>query len=854
MKTMKYSMTFGIALVCAMLFTVCDNISEQQEILTSVENGYGRISISLTGEEAARTVFPSTVFDKFVYAFTKVGTTTGVVKVPGNDGFFTLEVGNYTVAVQAYTGNAEPYTLAASGVSAQFSVGSGNNATVVILLSGIDTGEKGELSYKVTYPADAEAVITLQKWPDMNNITLTPNNLTIGEGITETLKLEVGSYLLTALVSKDGHYAGISEAVHINSSLITVYTKDFSDTDLITAISLNPGGVYSFTAASFGYGTQSAKSVMVSNASTQATGALAVVLSGTNASNFTLSTTSIDNIAAGGNASFTVCPNTGLDAGIYTAIVAVSGSNGISVSLSVNFTVNRVSGATVIAPTLDTRTYNSITIYPVSTPSTGQSVEYGISSSNNSSYAVWQIGLTFTGLTSVTTYYIFARSAQNTNYNTGTASSGLAVKTGPYSIVLYPRGELNTYVGAPTNERIQFRAVALRENGTVIENTSGFIYSGDGVNSTGVFTPQTAGNATITVFMDGTSANTSVAVHPADYMRQPYYYPGTGKTYQGFSGGTTGNLTTDGGVTVTYPAQTTFSADGFFTLEGSVNNSAVYNYAYVVLTKDSDPDNLTTYYLVRGNFKERIWLRFGAGNYTIKVYGWNNIILSSNLGAEGDYRGGSLLGPGIIFNVTNTRNNDSSVDYSIPDKRFIYPSYVVQSDDFRITNLVADLTYGLTDNTAKIRAIHDYIVKNTVYDSASTNTDQRKKQDALTVLGTRYRTNSQYPDGHFLAVCEGYANTFATLTRAAGFEVKYISSSSMNHGWNHVYNSGWKFIDVTWDDPSPDGGPNYARYTYYLLTSLYGVSNDHYGWEVNNGRSAIGSTVPRQRGVPDGWY
>ena len=422
------------------------------------------------------------------------------------------------------------------------------------------------------------------------------------------------------------------------------------------------------------------------------------------------------------------------------------------------------------------------------------------------------------------------------------------------SLVLYPRGALNTYVGVPDNEKIQFRAEALRMDGSVRKNASGFVFSGAGVNSaTGIMTPQTAGNTSITVSLDGKTASTDITVHPADFMRRPYFYPGTGKTYAGFSG-TEGNRT-NSSVTITYPSETTFNADGFFTLEGTVNNPNAYNYAYISLTKNSDPANLETTYFVRNNFKIRIWLRFGPGAYTIQVYNLSNASGAFDLNGDGDWTGTFSFGNAITFNVTNTRNDDLSVDSSIPDRRFVYPSYVVQSDDFRITNLAAELTFGLANNTEKIRAIHDYIVTNTAYDHDSLNPNQRKKQDAITVLGTRYRIDSQYPDGHFLAVCEGYSNLFAALARAAGFETRYVSSDSMNHGWNHIYvNGAWRFVDVTWNDPVPDRGPDFVRYDYFLLDSLNG-DNSHTRWQVNAGRSLIGSPVfSWQYGIPEGWY
>ena len=342
------------------------------------------------------------------------------------------------------------------------------------------------------------------------------------------------------------------------------------------------------------------------------------------------------------------------------------------------------------------------------------------------------------------------------------------------------------------------------------------------------------------------------------FLRKPYYYPGTGKTYNGFSG--TEGERTNQSVTITYPSESNFSADGFFTLEGTVNNPSAYNYAQIRLMNNSDPDNLRTNYYVRNNFKIRIWLRFGPGDYTIQVSRFSGPRYPTfNLNGDGDISGSWDLSREFTFTVTNTRDDDISADSDIPDMRFIYPSYVVQSDDIRITDLAKELTNGLTDDTDKIKAIHDYIVKNTVYDNASLVPNQRKKQDALTVLGTRYFVDSQYTDGHYVAVCEGYANLFAALTRAAGFETRYISG--MNHGWNHIFvNGGWKFIDVTWNDPTRsnapagtvDFGPDYVRYTYFLLDSLNGVNDSHAG-DVNQGRSLIGGIIPPSY-VLDGWY
>ena len=62
-------------------------------------------------------------------------------------------------------------------------------------------------------------------------------------------------------------------------------------------------------------------------------------MAGTHATSFELNKTSIADILAGGTATFTVRPKTGLSAGTYTATVKVSGTGVTAQSFDVKFTV-----------------------------------------------------------------------------------------------------------------------------------------------------------------------------------------------------------------------------------------------------------------------------------------------------------------------------------------------------------------------------------------------------------------------------------------------------------------------------------------------------------------------------------
>ena len=86
-------------------------------------------------------------------------------------------------------------------------------------------------------------------------------------------------------------------------------------------------------------------------------------------------------------------------------------------------------GATVSAPTLASKTANSITINAVTAPTNGQTVEYACERGSTPPADGWQPGIEFTGLIANTTYYIFARAAENANYLLGAASLPLSVTT-----------------------------------------------------------------------------------------------------------------------------------------------------------------------------------------------------------------------------------------------------------------------------------------------------------------------------------------------------------------------------------------------------------------------------------------
>jgi len=206
-----------------------------------------------------------------------------------------------------------------------------------------------------------------------------------------------------------------------------------------------------------------------------------------------------------------------------TAVVTITGmGNYVGSSGNTTFTINKAAGAIVNAPTLNTKTHNSITINAVTTPSTGQSIEYGISTSNNANTAVWQNLPTFSSLNVGTTYSIFARTVGNNNYETGTVNGSLTVTTlqtiSPNRFEYYwvdQHDNLVTTSGGATS-------IALGETLTITAQGDGYIvwqWYLDGLNTgqsgnTYNFSSTTAGKhiVSLSVEKDGKLYNTNITI------------------------------------------------------------------------------------------------------------------------------------------------------------------------------------------------------------------------------------------------------------------------------------------------------------------------------------------------------
>jgi transglutaminase/protease-like cytokinesis protein 3 len=144
----------------------------------------------------------------------------------------------------------------------------------------------------------------------------------------------------------------------------------------------------------------------------------------------------------------------------------------------------------------------------------------------------------------------------------------------------------------------------------------------------------------------------------------------------------------------------------------------------------------------------------------------------------------------------------------------------------KIKQILQQIILPEMSDEEKIKAIHDYIAKNTRYDIEN-YLNNSVPADSYTAYGVLIKGTG---------VCQGYAEAFNILSQMAGIPSIVISGEAINtkfsgpHAWNMVkVNNEVRYVDVTWDDPVPDGGPNYVRYDYFLLTEEQ-MAKDH-SWD-----------------------
>ena len=153
------------------------------------------------------------------------------------------------------------------------------------------------------------------------------------------------------------------------------------------------------------------------------------------------------------NSATGVISGTPTDAGTFNFTIRTT-NNDTNSTKQFSVEISKGNGATISgAPIVsELPTHYNIMVNPVTIPTNPgyQSVEYVITKSTSTTPPTdgWQSGTTFEGLEANTTYYVFARSAANDNYNAGTAQRSVGIRTVNIpSITITSGGLTNLRVG-----------------------------------------------------------------------------------------------------------------------------------------------------------------------------------------------------------------------------------------------------------------------------------------------------------------------------------------------------------------------------------------------------------------------
>jgi transglutaminase-like putative cysteine protease len=119
---------------------------------------------------------------------------------------------------------------------------------------------------------------------------------------------------------------------------------------------------------------------------------------------------------------------------------------------------------------------------------------------------------------------------------------------------------------------------------------------------------------------------------------------------------------------------------------------------------------------------------------------------------------------------------------------------------------IAALARQHAETWRQLQAVHDILIQNIVYD---TSLNQANNNAASALLDN-------------LTLCQGYAQSFQIIARELGFTVTLVTgvSDGVDHAWNLIWLDGQPYhIDVTHDDPVPDGGERGAVSHVHFLRS-----------------------------------
>lgn len=184
------------------------------------------------------------------------------------------------------------------------------------------------------------------------------------------------------------------------------------------------------------------------------------------------------------------------------------------------------------------------------------------------------------------------------------------------------------------------------------------------------------------------------------------------------------------------------------------------------------------------------------GNVTLNENAFynDNILKNIIIDTDKSINGSAFNGCVNLMNINSVPVFDTSTgSFRKEINEFIFNNFN-NADDVGFINLYVqkqadDVVKKYTDDSMndmqKIKALHDWVCNNIVYDSGNIS-DPKNHNDASVFMNDS-------------SVCDGYAKCYNLLLNSAGIETYYLLGD--NHAWNVVKLGNHYFhSDTTWDD------------------------------------------------------
>lgn len=190
----------------------------------------------------------------------------------------------------------------------------------------------------------------------------------------------------------------------------------------------------------------------------------------------------------------------------------------------------------------------------------------------------------------------------------------------------------------------------------------------------------------------------------------------------------------------------------------------------------------------------------------------------------------------ILNNYVHPFNSFDSIIFNFDDNiikveiKHTYTDDEIKKLNAKVDEIINKTITNEMSTRDKIKAIHDYIINHTEYDTLKTKNINDKTYHSNTAYGVLI-------EGY--GICSGYSDAMKLFLDKLNI-INYKISNDQ-HIWNLVYLDGnWLHLDLTWDDPVSD--KNITRDNYFLIDTktLKELNDDVHYYDVNVFKEAKG--------------